>query len=114
MWVALLVTGLFRDHAAADQASPAAIGGLCELAAVHERILQQQTVDAEVEKLNAGASTSYLVIQYQGDLSQAQSAEISAQSDYIKAETALERALGALLDIHHVSLSDAVKGDSSR
>ncbi len=80
-------------------------------AAVHERILQQQAVDAEVQKLEVGASTSYLVIQYQGDLAQAQSAEISAQSDYIKAETALERALGTLLETHHVVLSDVLSGD---
>ncbi|HEX4164022.1 MAG TPA: TolC family protein [Bryobacteraceae bacterium] len=82
-------------------------------AAVHERILQQQTVHAEVEKLEVGASTSYLVIQYQGDLAQAQSAEISAQSDYIKAETALQRALGTLLDTNHVILSN-VKSEGTR
>ena len=83
-------------------------------AAVHERILQQQTVDAETEKLQVGASTSYLVIQYQGDLAQAQSAEISAQSDYIKAQTALERALGTLLPANHVLLSDAESGEVKR
>jgi outer membrane protein len=80
-------------------------------AAVHERVLQQATVDAELEKLNVGASTSYLVIQYQGDLAQAQSAEISAQSDYIKAETALERALGTLLETNHVELSSVKTGE---
>ena len=80
-------------------------------AAVHERILQQQTVDAEVQKLEVSVSTSYLVIQYQRDLAQAQSAEISAQSDYIKAETALERALGTLLETQHVVLSDVISGE---
>ncbi|HEY7212916.1 MAG TPA: TolC family protein [Bryobacteraceae bacterium] len=83
-------------------------------AAVRERILQQQTVDAEIEKLKVGASTSYLVIQYQGDLAQAQSAEISAQSDYIKARTALDRALGNLLAVNHVSLADAIRGEMPR
>jgi outer membrane protein TolC len=54
------------------------------------------------------------VIQYQGDVAQAQSAEISAQSDYIKARTALDRALGNLLAVNHVSLADAIRGEMPR
>jgi outer membrane protein len=79
-------------------------------AAVQERILQQQTIESEKEKLDVGASTTYLVIQYQGDLAQAKSAEISAQSDYMKAKTALDRALGTILTANHVSLGEALDG----
>jgi len=79
-------------------------------AAVQERVLQQQTIESEKEKLDVGASTTYLVIQYQGDLAQAKSAEISAQSDYMKARTALERALGTILTANHVSLGEALDG----
>jgi outer membrane protein TolC len=82
-------------------------------AAKQERKLQQETMDAEVEKLNVGASTTYVVIQYQGDLAQAKSAEISAESDYIKARTALERAIGSILITNNVSLPDAMDGSVS-
>jgi outer membrane protein len=79
-------------------------------AAVQERVLQQQTIESEKEKLDVGASTTYLVIQYEGDLAQAKSAEISAQSDYMKAKTALDRALGTILTANHVSLAEALDG----
>jgi outer membrane protein TolC len=52
-----------------------------------------------------GASTTYLVIQYQRDLAQARSAEIAAQAGYVKARAALDRASGALLDAYAISVT---------
>jgi outer membrane protein len=83
-------------------------------AASRERALQQEAVAAEQEKLNVGASTTYTVMEYQGELAEARSAEISARSSFMKAETALQRALGTILTANNVSLSDALGGASSR
>lgn len=41
-----------------------------------ERAYEQQTVEAESERLGVGVSTTYQVIQYQRDLTSARSAEV--------------------------------------
>jgi len=74
-------------------------------AAEQEREFQEQALAAEQEKLAVGASTTYLVIQYQRDLAQARSAEIAAQAGYVKARAALDRAGGTLLDAYGVSVT---------
>ena len=75
-----------------------------------ERVLGEQTLDAEREKLEAGASTTFYVIQFQRDLAAAQSAEVSALGNYVKARAALQRALGTTLKDHNVELDNARKG----
>jgi len=75
-----------------------------------ERILQEQTVAAEQEKLDAGATTSFYVIQYQRDLAAARSAEVSALASYEKAKTALQRSVGTILDDYSVAFDEAVQG----
>jgi outer membrane protein len=80
-------------------------------ASQQERVLQEQTVEAETEKLGVGATTSYQVIQYQRDLAQARSAEIAAAGDYFKARILLERATGTILADNGVILSEAVTGE---
>jgi len=75
-----------------------------------ERVLQEQTLDAEKEKLAAGASTTYLVIQYQRDLTQARSSESTAQGTYWKARAALDRATGSILEEHGIDFAEAVTG----
>jgi outer membrane protein TolC len=82
--------------------------------AQRERILQEQTVESEVEKLSVGATTSYLVIQYQRDLAQARSAEISAASDYFKSRISLERATGTILSDNGIVFSEALSGEVQR
>ncbi|MCU1262475.1 MAG: TolC family protein [Bryobacterales bacterium] len=72
-----------------------------------ERILQEQSLEAEKEKLSAGASTTYLVIQYQRDLTQARSSEATAQGSYWKARAALDRAIGSILTEHGIDLEQA-------
>lgn len=78
--------------------------------AKQERILEEQTLDAEKEKLGVGASTTFLVIQYQRDLTQARSSESTAQSSYWKARAALDRAMGTMLNTHNVEFQQVVEG----
>jgi outer membrane protein TolC len=79
-----------------------------------ERILQEQTVAAEREKLGAGASTTYLVIQYERDLTQARSSEATAQASYWKARAALDRATGAILAAHNIDFEEVAVGTLSK
>ena len=74
-------------------------------AAEREREFQEQALAAEEEKLTVGASTTFLVVQYQRDLAQARSAEVAAQAGYVKARAALDRAAGLLLQTHGVSVA---------
>ena len=73
-------------------------------AARQERILQEQILDAEKEKLGVGASTTYLVIQYQRDLVQARSSETTAEVSYRKARAALDRAIGSILSEYSIDV----------
>jgi outer membrane protein TolC len=79
-------------------------------AAVQARRLQQESLEAEQAKFEIGTSTSFFVIQYQSLLAQAKSTEIAAQSSYVKARAALQRATGSILDRNHISLDNAIKG----
>jgi len=79
-------------------------------AAVETQKLQQESLDTEQAKFEVGASTSFFIIQYQSFLAQARSTVVVAQSAYLKARAALERATGTILDDNHVSLSDAIRG----
>jgi outer membrane protein len=75
-----------------------------------ERIFQEQTLAAEQQKLEVGASNAYFVIQYQRDLAAARSAEVSALASYQKAKTALQRATGTILDDYQIILDQAFQG----
>ena len=70
--------------------------------AAREREYQERALAAEEERLGVGVSTTYLVIQYQRDLAQAQSAEAAARAGYSIARAALDRATGRLLDQYGV------------
>jgi outer membrane protein len=79
-------------------------------AAVHNRILAQQLLDAEQKKFALGASTPYAVVQEQRDLASAQSTEISALVSYSNARVALDRTLGTTLDVNHVNIGEVRDG----
>ena len=79
-------------------------------AARQERLFEEQSVQAETDRLTVGASTTYLVIQYQRDLTAARSAEVSALSSYVQAKAALQRAIGTILDENGVDLREALEG----
>ena len=76
-------------------------------AAVQNRILEQQLLDAEEKKLANGLSTSSLVIQQQRDLATAQSTEIASLAAYSNARIALDQALGTTLEANHVTIDEA-------
>jgi outer membrane protein TolC len=82
--------------------------------AIKQRVLQQQTVDAEQKKLAVGASTTYNVILTQRDLVTAESNEVTAQSAYAKAKVEVDRATGQTLYTNNISLDEAFKGVVSR
>ncbi len=79
-------------------------------AAVQARKFQQESLDAEQAKFEVGASTAFFVIQYESLLAQAKSTEVAAQSSWVKAKAALQRATGTILDQNNISFDAAVKG----
>ena len=83
-------------------------------AAGRARQLQQQTLDADQEKLRLGASTPYQVVQDQRDLASAESAETQALANYSHARIAFDQALGKTLEANRVSLDEALEGRVSR
>ena len=62
------------------------------------RKLQEQFLDAELEKFHAGMSTNFAVIQQQAYLAQAETTEVAAQAAFNKAAVQLYRALGETLE----------------
>jgi outer membrane protein TolC len=83
-------------------------------AAQKARILQEQTLDAEQKKFQLGASTIFFVIQAQRDLAQAESVEVRALVDLLKAKIDLDRALGRTLEVNKITISDAKRGEVER
>ena len=78
-------------------------------AAVKARELQQQSLDVEKAKFDAGASTSFFVLQYQSALAQARSTEVVSRSALLKAHAALQRALGSILPEFGISIEKAMR-----
>ena len=70
-------------------------------------VFQQESLAIEQAKFEAGASTSYILIQVQNAVSQARSAEVAARAALVKAKAALERATGAILEVNHISIDAA-------
>jgi outer membrane protein TolC len=83
-------------------------------AAVRNRILQQQLLDAEQKKFALGASTSFLVVQQQRDFATAQSAEVAALVAFSNARVALDQTLGTTLKSNNISVEEAQSGRLSR
>jgi outer membrane protein TolC len=73
----------------------------------------QQSLDAEQKKYALGASTSYLVLQQQSNLTQAASNHVAALSTYEKARVALDQVTATILDRNGISMEDAVSGHVS-
>ncbi len=84
------------------------------LAAVRNRILDQQLLDAEQKKFALGASTTFNVVQQQRDLATAQSSETAALVTYSNARVALDQTLGTTLQVNHISVDEAMKGQIAR
>lgn len=82
--------------------------------ATQQRMLQQETVDAERKKLDAGVSTSYNVILTERDLVTAESSEVAALTAYAKARVELDRATGQTLNSNNISVAEAFQGKVAR
>jgi outer membrane protein TolC len=83
-------------------------------AAIKSRILQQQTLDAEQKKYAVGASTPFLVIQAQRDLSTAGGAVVVAEALYVQARLQLDVATGRALGVYDIEIDEAKKGHVSK
>jgi outer membrane protein TolC len=83
-------------------------------AAVQTRLLQEKALDDMRQQFEVGVARSYDVILNQRDLAQARSNEVVTQSDYIRARTALDRAVGMTLQNNSVILDDAFRGQVGR
>jgi outer membrane protein len=83
-------------------------------AAVQNRQLQQELLDAEQRRFRLGASTPYNVTLQQRDLITAQSAEVAALDSYSAARIALDQTLGTTLEVNHVSIAEARSGRVER
>ena len=79
-------------------------------AALQTQALQQESLEAEQSKFQVGASTSFFIIQYESYLAQARSTVVVAKGAYLKAQAALERAVGTILDDHQVAIDQAIRG----
>ncbi len=83
-------------------------------AAVETRQLQEEALDAEQQRYQVGASTTYLVIQEQRDLAQARTTEVVTEGNYAKAKAALDRAIGETLNTYKISIADAYRGQTPK
>ncbi len=79
-------------------------------AAVKARELADETLRAEEKKFQLGASTIFLVIQAQRDLSQARSAEVRSLVDFERARVDFDRALGRTFERSNINVEDAKTG----
>jgi outer membrane protein len=76
--------------------------------------LGRQSLDAEQKKYQFGTSTNTLVLQYQSQMATAESTLVNAMVAYEKSRVELDRATGALLEHHGISIDDAAKGQVTR
>ncbi len=71
------------------------------------RYFAEETLDAETEKLRAGASTTFVVTQLQRDLKNARSAELRAVADWYQAVADLARVEGRALEVHGIQIDNS-------
>jgi len=79
-------------------------------AAVEARRFQEESLQVEQAKFEVGASTSYLLVQFQSQVAQARSAEVATRSAVAKARAALARATGTILEENRISIEAARQG----
>jgi len=88
------IIALEQDHARVDAAARASV-------------LAQETLDAEQKKFQLGASTTFLVIQDQKDLTAAEGTNLRARADLVEARVNYEKALGRTLETNNITVGDA-------
>ncbi len=82
-------------------------------AAEEARVFAQQSYDDEVKKLELGTSTAFTVIQKQQLLTAAQGVELRDRINLIEAELNFNQAMGRTLEVHNITVADALKGTIS-
>jgi outer membrane protein len=80
-------------------------------ASVQARLFQEEALQAEEARFDAGVSTSNQVIQAQNLLAQARSTEVAARSALAKATAALQRATASILDDFGISVDTALEAN---
>jgi len=83
-------------------------------AAVKQRVLEEQTVDADQKKLALGATTVFQLIQDQRDLSTAGGNVATAEATYAQARVQLDIATGMTLQNNNVEFDEAKSGHVAR
>jgi outer membrane protein TolC len=78
------------------------------------RQLQQETLAGDQRRYGLGATTVFQVIQDQRDLASSESSETQAMANYTHARISLDQALGTTLEVNHISLDEALKGQLAR
>lgn len=68
--------------------------------------LAEKTLEAEEEKFKVGISTPYFVLQYQSELTTAQTNLLRAMYDYVLSLARLEQSLGTSLEKRNIKYSD--------
>lgn len=81
------------------------------VAAQKARDLAAQTLDAEQKKYNLGASTYLNVLSDERDVAQAESALVSAMTNYAKARVQLDRDTAQTLERYNIKIDEAVTGE---
>ncbi|MBZ5497625.1 MAG: TolC family protein [Acidobacteriia bacterium] len=69
---------------------------------------QEKRLQGEQDKYMLGASTTFLVVQAQRDLQNAQSVLLQAKIGWIQSRIALDQAVGDTLSVHNIVLDDAL------
>ncbi len=82
-------------------------------AAEEARVYAQQSYDDEVKRLQLGTSTAFTVIQKQQLLTVAEGTELRDRINLIEAELNFNQAMGRTLDVHNITVADALKGSIS-
>jgi outer membrane protein len=83
-------------------------------AAGEARVLAQESYDDEVKKLQLGSSTAFTVTQKQQLLVSAEGTELRDRVNLIEAELNFNQAMGRTLDVHNITVTDAMNGNVSR
>ena len=83
-------------------------------AAVKNRVLEEQLLDAEQKKFALGASTTFNVVTQQRDLAAAQSTEVASLAAYSQARISLDQTLGTTLKTNNVSIDEVQNGQIAR
>jgi len=83
-------------------------------AAVKARELQERTLAGDRRRYELGSGLAFQVVSDQRDLASAESTEVQSMANYTHARIALDQAVGATLEVNHVSVSEALRGQVSQ